>query len=136
MGHVILIAEELVKFFLQCPDDLMSMLENSYNQSEWKAFVAGPLAATRDRDARPLAGGKPMQTGPASDVAAGARSDDSSDEEDDVNMESHKFGEPLSRTRAKDGYDHGSGENYESYEDRHESGDDDDSVSLSSQSFK
>ena len=125
MGHVILIAEDLVKFFFNCPDDLMAVIEDSFNRSEWEAFVTGPLAETRARDAKPLAGGKPMQTGPASDQNGESRSDDSSDEEDEATLGSHKFGEPLTRTKAAHG------DSYESYEDRNESGDDDDSVSPS-----
>lgn len=128
MGHIILIAEELVKFFATCPPDLKAIIEDSYVQSEWEAFVEGSLAETKYRDAQPLAGGKPMQAGQASDATGGPKSDDSSDEEDEATSGAHKFGEPLTRTKAKDGYAQG-GDSYESYEDRNESGDDDDSVS-------
>jgi SIT4-associating protein SAP185/190 len=123
MGHIILIAEELVKFFSRCPQDLWEVIQDSFVPSEWEAFVDGSLRETKDRDARPLAGGKPMQ---AADADGGAKSDDSSDDDDEVGV--HKFGEPLTRTMAQDGYSRG-GESYEAYEDRNESGDDDDSVS-------
>lgn len=129
MGHIVLIAEELVKFFANCPPDLWAVIEHSFVHSEWHAFVDGSLRETRDRDARPLAGGKPMQAGPASDVT-GPKSDDSSDDDDEAALSAHKFGEPLTRTMAQDGYARGGGDSYESYEDRHESGDDDDTVSL------
>jgi SIT4-associating protein SAP185/190 len=122
MGHVILIAEELVKFFARCPQDLWEVIQDSFVPSEWEAFVDGSLRETKDRDARPLAGGKPMAPAPGTEGAA----DDSDDDDDEIGV--HKFGEPLTRTMAQDGYARG-GEGYEAYEDRNESGDDDDSVS-------
>lgn len=123
MGHIVLIAEELVKFFSRCPQDLWEVIQDSFIPSEWEAFVDGSLRETKDRDARPLAGGKPMQT---MDNDASGKSDDSSDDDDEVGV--HKFGEPLTRTMAQDGYARG-GDSYEAYEDRNESGDDDDNVS-------
>ena len=124
MGHVILLAEELVKFFARCPQDLWEVIQDTFVPSEWEAFVDGSLRETKDRDARPLAGGKPMPLNPGQND--GSKSDDSDDDDDEIGV--HKFGEPLTRTMAQDGYARG-GEAYEAYEDRNESGDDDDSVS-------
>lgn len=132
MGHIILIAEEMVKFFARCPADLFAIIGDSFVQSEWLAFADGALQETRDRDTRPLAGGKPMQAGPSSDVMGPKSDDDSSDDDDEAALEAQKFGEPLTRTMAQGGYSRGGGDGYEAYEDRHESGDDDDSVRLSS----
>lgn len=127
MGHIMLIAEELVKFFSRCPQDLWEVIQDSFLPSEWEAFVDGSLRETKDRDARPLAGGKPMQEKEMNADGTHAKDDDdSSDDDDEVGV--HKFGEPLTRTMAQDGYARG-GEGYEAYEDRNESGDDDDSVS-------
>lgn len=92
MGHVILVAEELVKFFARCPDDLAEIVSSSYIASEWEAFVEGTLRETKARDAQPLAGGKPTGIPPPAE-------DSSSDEED-----RHDFGEPLTRTVAQDGF--------------------------------
>lgn len=124
MGHVSLIAEELVKFLIRCPPDLWEILHDSVMLSEWEAFVHGSLRETKDRDTRPLAGGKPMPS-----TSAGAKDqseDDSSDEEDEGGaLGMHKFGEPLTRTSAQDGFAH-RGDGFDSYEDRQESGDEDD----------
>jgi SIT4-associating protein SAP185/190 len=101
MGHLILIAEELVKFLSRCPPDLVAVIQDSWTQSEWDAFVEGTLQETKARDARPLAGGKPMPANAAeSDTGNSFRSEDESDEEE---AES-KFGEPLTRTVAQDGF--------------------------------
>jgi len=91
MGHVILVAEELVKFFARCPSDLAEIVTSSFLASEWEAFVEGTLQETKARDAQPLAGGKPTGAPPPAE-------DTSSDEE-----ERHDFGEPLTRTVAQDG---------------------------------
>jgi SIT4-associating protein SAP185/190 len=118
MGHVILIAEELVKFFARCPQELWEVIQDSFVPSEWEAFVDGSLRETKDRDAKPM----PTDPGPNGTP----KSEDSDDDDDEIGV--HKFGEPLTRTMAQDSYNRGEG--YEAYEDRNESGDDDDSVSL------
>ena len=93
MGHVVLVAEELVKFFARCPPDLAAIVQESFVTSEWEAFVEGTLRETKARDAQPLAGGKPMGAPPPVE-------DTSSDEEENR----HDFGEPLTRTVAQDGF--------------------------------
>ena len=99
MGHVVLIADELVKFFGRCPESLLGALEPLYESAAWDAFVNGPLRETKARDTRPLAGGKP--SAPAAGPDALASQDDSSDEEDDAEP---RFGEPLARQQAQDGF--------------------------------
>ena len=94
MGHIILIAEEIVKFLARCPPELYEAIKDSFVLSEWESFVEGSLRETKARDTRPLAGGKPM---PAVTEMA-KESEDSSDEEE------AKFGEPLTRTTAADGF--------------------------------
>jgi SIT4-associating protein SAP185/190 len=124
MGHVSLIGQELVKFLIRCPPDLWEQIHDSFILSEWEAFVEGSLRETKDRDTKPLAGGKPMPTATGAD-ASKSDADDSSDEEDEGgSLAMHKFGEPLTRTVAQDGYNN-RGDGFESYEDRQESGDED-----------
>jgi SIT4-associating protein SAP185/190 len=112
MGHIILISEELVKFFARCPPELHDRIASSFVESEWAAFVEGSLSETKERDARPLAGGRP--TGSAAAAAAEAAEDDSSDDDDDDNRE-HNFGEPLSRTVAQDAF---AGSGFDTFNDR------------------
>jgi SIT4-associating protein SAP185/190 len=102
MGHIILIAEELVKFLARCPPELLEVVQDSFVPSEWDAFVAGALTDAKSRDMRPLAGGKPMIV-PAT-TADDNKSDSSSDEEDG---EAAKIGEPLTRTLAGGGIPRG-----------------------------
>ncbi len=98
MGHIILVAEEVVKFLARCPPELYTVIKDSFVMSEWEAFVEGSLRETKARDARPLAGGKPMPPAGSAEVKT-TISEDSSDEEEEA-----KFGEPLTRTVAADGF--------------------------------
>ncbi|WVR09507.1 hypothetical protein IAU60_006575 [Kwoniella sp. DSM 27419] len=126
MGHLILIAEEVVKFFSRCPPELYELIKDSFVPSEWAAFVDGSLSETKARDTKPLAGGKPMSAPGAMASAeavsgmggAQSRDDDSSSDDDDDGDEGHavKFGEPLTRTSAGDGFAH-RGE-YDAYADQ------------------
>ena len=98
MGHIFLLAEEIVKFLARCPQELYAVIHKSFIMSEWEAFFEGPLQETRAKYSRPLAGGKPMlPTAPPEAVVPA--SEDSSDEEEEA-----KFGEPLTRTVATDGF--------------------------------
>ena len=102
MGHLILLAEDIVKFLSRCPPELLAVIQDSYNSSEWDAFVDGTLTETKARDTQPLAGGKPMvQPAPISAVVSKVE-DDSSDEDEDTDHA--KIGEPLTRTVAQDGF--------------------------------
>lgn len=98
MGHISLIAEELVKFFARCPPDLFEIIKPSFDVESWEIFVNGSLRETRQRDSQPLAGGKPP-TGISSGMSANSeRSDSESDDDDDQHS---GIGEPLSRTPGK-----------------------------------
>jgi SIT4-associating protein SAP185/190 len=124
MGHIILIAEELVKFFSRCPPDLLAVIEPNVPVSEWEAFVNGPLHDAKSRDMKPLAGGKPppgqaQQSGFSSDSSGGAGSmglgfsgqgntagtkeEDSDEEDEEDRVGNMKFGEPLTRSVAAGG---------------------------------
>lgn len=103
MGHISLIAEELVKFFARCPTDLYEIIRPTYSPDAWDAFVEGSLRETRARDSQPLAGGKPM-TGLGSGLSTNSeRSDSDSESDDDTGAAG--IGEPLSRTMAKQAVD-------------------------------
>lgn len=116
MGHISLIAEELVKLLSRCPPDLYAQIQDSYNHSEWEAFVEGSLRETKARDTQPLAGGKPMSLMTVLHTGDGAQSskeseDSSSDSDDDggdgFGQKAEMgggFGEPLTRTHAQDGF--------------------------------
>ncbi|GMK57546.1 hypothetical protein CspeluHIS016_0403800 [Cutaneotrichosporon spelunceum] len=103
MGHISLIAEELIKFFARCPADLYETIRPSYSQDAWDAFVEGSLRETRARDTQPLAGGKPM-TGLGSGLSTNSERSDSDSESDD-DLRHAGIGEPLSRTVAKQAVD-------------------------------
>lgn len=109
-----------MKFLTRCPPELHEVIKDSFVQSEWDAFVEGSLQETKARDARPLAGGKPMlPRGP--EVAPVGKSEDSGSDDDDE-AEGAKFGEPLTRTSATtNGYVHRSG--FETYTEKQDSGD-------------
>ncbi|OCF31525.1 SIT4-associating protein/190 [Kwoniella heveanensis BCC8398] len=114
MGHVVLIAEELVKFFARCPPELYELIKDSFVLSEWEAFVDTSLSEAKARDTRPLAGGKPMinpadsasEEGSSLGPGPSQRDDDSSSDDDDDGDQAVKFGEPLTRTQAADGFAH------------------------------
>nr|XP_019044808.1 hypothetical protein I302_06722 [Kwoniella bestiolae CBS 10118]OCF23738.1 hypothetical protein I302_06722 [Kwoniella bestiolae CBS 10118] len=111
MGHIILISEELVKFFARCPPELYDRIKNSFILSEWEEFVESPLREAKARDTKPLAGGKPISSGSKRDD-----DDSSSDEDDDERGDKVKFGEPLTRTSAQDGFiNRGGGEEYDDF---------------------
>ena len=78
------------------------------------------LSAIHARIAQPLAGGKPMMVQPTATTAESAASD-SSDEEEEATE--HKFGEPLTRTKAQDGFVDRGENGLESFTDRTESDD-------------
>lgn len=99
MGHISLIAEELVKFFTRCPADLKELIKGSYPEESWAAFVNGSLSETRARDSQPLAGGKPLPGLGSGMTSTSERSDSESDDDDD--SPAATIGEPLSRTTAK-----------------------------------
>lgn len=107
MGHISLIAEEVVRFLDKCPGELRAAIQPSFSADAWDAFVAGSLRETRDRDNAPLAGGKPGPGLGSGMSGTSERSDSESDDDDS----GPTIGEPLSRTIGKqnDAY-HDSGE--------------------------
>ncbi|WRT68522.1 uncharacterized protein IL334_005499 [Kwoniella shivajii] len=118
MGHITLISEELVKFFSRCPPELYNSIKDSFIQSEWEAFVGTSLKEAKARDTHPLAGGKPMTSmnnGSISEsegISGTNRDEESSSDEEDGIDQVVKFGEPLTRTVAQDGFAHrGTGDN-------------------------
>ncbi|KAK6910784.1 hypothetical protein I203_104816 [Kwoniella mangroviensis CBS 8507] len=124
MGHIILISEELVKFFARCPPELYARIKDSFVLSEWEEFVENSLREAKIRDTKPLAGGKPMSSiaqngssiseneGISSGMGVKRDDDDSSSDEDDEAGDKVKFGEPLTRTSAQDGFiNRGGGDN-------------------------
>lgn len=110
MGHIVLIAEEVVKFLSRSPPDLLDIVLPHIPQPQWDTFVLGQLQETRARDAQPLAGGKPVLSGTTGGAEGGpSKSEDeesSSDSDDDDGQLGGfgTFGEPLQRTKAAEGY--------------------------------
>lgn len=97
MGHISLIAEEVVRFLEKCPADLKAAIQPSFSEDAWDAFVAGSLRETRDRDNAPLAGGKPGPGLGSGMSGTSERSDSESDDDDS----GPTIGEPLSRSIGK-----------------------------------
>lgn len=97
MGHISLIAEEVVRFLDKCPADLRAAIQPSFSADAWDAFVAGSLRETRDRDNAPLAGGKPGPGLGSGMSGTSERSDSESDDDDS----GPTIGEPLSRSIGK-----------------------------------
>ncbi|KAI5475707.1 hypothetical protein MNV49_001041 [Pseudohyphozyma bogoriensis] len=57
MGHMTLIAEEVVKLFEHYPREIYAVVEPYIPQPGWDRYVATTLRETRDRDHSPLGGG-------------------------------------------------------------------------------
>ena len=57
MGHMSLIAEEVVKLFLHYPEAIAQTVQRSIPQPDWDRYVETTLRETRDRDLQPLGGG-------------------------------------------------------------------------------
>jgi SIT4-associating protein SAP185/190 len=93
MGHMLLIADEIEKFFERCPSDLYESIESSFVRSEWNAFVAGELRESRQRDAQPLGGGRPSAL-----AAANAAKQESDSGEEDEDLTGALAGQPLTRS--------------------------------------
>lgn len=125
MGHLILIAEEIVKFFARCPSDLYDIIKNTFISSEWEAFVNTSLREAKDRDDKPLAGGKPAHP---SSIKSPDDSASDEDDDDEPGEGSIRFGEPLTRTSAKDGF--ASRGEFDAYADHDENGDGDDEEAM------
>ena len=57
MGHLSLIAEEVVKLFLHWPDEISKHLEGTFDRDAWNTYVENVLRETRDKDLQQLGGG-------------------------------------------------------------------------------
>lgn len=60
MGHLTLIADDIVNALAHYPADLVSSLESFIPRAEWDEYVSGPLARTKANDNQLLGGGKPV----------------------------------------------------------------------------
>lgn len=96
MGHLMLVAEEICKFFARCPADLFAVIEDSFVWSEWEAFVSGSMADTKTKDAILLGGLRP-QEGQHPNDDGGKTDTDSSDEDDEDRELGAYAGRPLAR---------------------------------------
>jgi hypothetical protein len=57
MGHMVLVAEEIVKLFENYPQEIYSVVEPHIPQPRWDRYVSTTLRETRERDLSPLGGG-------------------------------------------------------------------------------
>lgn len=60
MGHLTLIADDVINALAHYPPDLLEAIEPFILRSNWDAYVAGPLAQTKANDTQLLGGGKPV----------------------------------------------------------------------------
>lgn len=74
MGHMTLIADDVVKLFSHYREEIYEVVQTSVPQPDWDRFVAGTLRETRERDITPLGGGNINAGGDTS--LSGAISDD------------------------------------------------------------
>lgn len=81
MGHLILIAEDTIRFLTQCPGDLLTTLTASFDQEEWLAFVEGPYSDTKKKDNMVMGGGKPVAAQSTDDTGTGEDTESDEDEE-------------------------------------------------------
>lgn len=65
MGHLNLIAEEVIKLLERYPMDVGSMVESCFHQPDWDSFVNEELRVSRAKESMPLAGGRPTGGGQA-----------------------------------------------------------------------
>ncbi|PKI85523.1 hypothetical protein MVES1_000340 [Malassezia vespertilionis] len=65
MGHLNLIAEEVLKLLERCPMEVSRKVGNAFRQPDWNEFVDNELRVSRTLEATPLAGGRPEDNGNA-----------------------------------------------------------------------
>ncbi|EPQ26944.1 uncharacterized protein PFL1_05578 [Pseudozyma flocculosa PF-1] len=90
MGHMNLIAEETVKLLERYPLEVARPISKSLEQPAWDDFVNQTLRENREREAGPLAGGRPTA---GASMSFGA---DDDDEQDRVGAGSSSFASYLS----------------------------------------
>ncbi|SCV69501.1 BQ2448_2521 [Microbotryum intermedium] len=81
MGHMILIAEEIVKLFEHYQEEIYLVVEPHIPQPAWDRYVTTTLRETRDRDLSPLGGGVANHLHDTSSVTSAL-----SDEDDEFPM--------------------------------------------------
>lgn len=81
MGHMSLIAEEIVKLFQRYPTEIYAIVEPHIPQPGWDHYVSTTLRETRERDLASLGGGVSMVSHDAASIRSGL-----SDEDDEFPM--------------------------------------------------
>lgn len=77
MGHMVLVAEEVVKVFQSFPVEIYAVVEPHLPQPDWSNYISTTLKETRERDLTPLGGGISIQLQePSASTSGGALSDD------------------------------------------------------------
>lgn len=59
MGHLNLIAEEVIKLVEKYPSDVGEKISSCFHQPDWDTFVNEELRVSRAKESMPLAGGRP-----------------------------------------------------------------------------
>ena len=104
MGHMTLVAEEIVKLFEHYPAEIHAVVEPHIPQPAWDRYVATTLRETRERDLSPLGGG--ISIGPHDTSSSTSQS--LSDEDDEFPMNHNRVlkametGSPLGGGAATD----------------------------------
>lgn len=85
MGHMSLIAEEIVKLFNHFPAEIYSVVGPSIPQPAWDGYVATTLKDTRNRDLTPLGDSSKICKLDAASISSGSGLSDEDDEFPSVN---------------------------------------------------
>lgn len=75
MGHLSLLAEEIVKVFASSPD-LYESVKDKFDQEAWNTYVDTTLKELRDIDLQPLGGGVSMAVNDTISSSASSLSDE------------------------------------------------------------
>jgi hypothetical protein len=86
MGHLTLIADEVVKYLAHHPADVRISLADAFPQPAWDRYVSTTLRETRERDMQPLGGGVAQ---PVLEAHAASLASFSEDEDDEFPMSGH-----------------------------------------------
>lgn len=85
MGHMVLIAEEVVKLFGRFPRDIYAVVEPHIPEPAWSHYTETTLRETRERDLLQLGGGITIAPHDTASTASGL-----SDEDDEFPMNSQR----------------------------------------------
>lgn len=102
MGHLVLIAEDVLKFLSDCPDDLKAFLTPTYDGAAWDAFVTGPYAAAKAKDNSTMGGGKPV-VNPLIGGSGSALDDGESDSDEEITEQMDTSGNGSSQATGSNG---------------------------------